>query len=82
MIDLLSKEKEIIEYLEQEYKTTSTLKNKLCAVLKCYTILKIDTTLLKDKIEQYKITQSIKEDKSNHEEKKLIGEADNILDYF
>jgi hypothetical protein len=49
MIDLLDKEKEIIEYLEQEYKTTSTLKNKLCAVLKCYTILKIDTTLLKDK---------------------------------
>ena len=40
MIDLLSKEEEIIEYLEQEYKTTSTLKNKLCAVLKCYTILK------------------------------------------
>ena len=82
MIDLLSKEKEIIEYLEQEYKTTSTLKNKLCAVLKCYTILKIDTTLLKDKIEQYKITQSIKEDKSNHEEKKPIEEADKILDYF
>ena len=26
MIDLLSKEKEIIEHLEQEYKTTSTLK--------------------------------------------------------
>jgi len=82
MIDLLSNEKEIIQYLEQEYKTTSTLKNKICAVLKCYTILKIDTTLLKDKIEQYKITQSIKEDKSNHEEKKQIEEADNILDYF
>ena len=66
MMDLLSKEKEIIEHLEQEYKTTSTLKNKLCAVLKCCTILKIDTTLLKDKIEQYKITQSIKEDKKNN----------------
>jgi hypothetical protein len=66
MLDLLRKEKEIIEHLEQEYKTTSTLKNKLCAVLKCYTILNINTTLLKDKIEQYKITQSIKEDKSNN----------------
>ena len=32
----------------------------------------IDTTLLKDKIEQYKITQSIKEDKSNHEEKSQL----------
>jgi len=82
MIDLLSKEKEIIEHLEQQYKNVSTLKNKLCAVLKCFTLLNIESKLLKDKIEHYKITQSIKEDKSNHEEKKTIEEADNIIDYF
>ena len=62
MIYLLSKEKEIIEYIEQQFKTTSTLKNKLCAVLKCYTLLNIVTQLLKDKIKHYKITQSIIED--------------------
>ena len=72
MIDLLSKEKVIIEHLEQEYKTTSTLKNKLCAVLKCFTLLNIESKLLKDKIEHYKITQSIKEDKSNHEDKNQL----------
>ena len=38
MMDLLSKEKEIIEHLEQEHKTTSTLKNKLCGIYKCYTL--------------------------------------------
>ena len=82
MMDLLSKEKEIIEHLEQEYKTTSTLKNKLCGIHKCYTLLNIESKLLKDKIEHYKITQSIKEDKRNHEEKKPIEEADTILTYF
>ena len=82
MLDLLDKEKEIIEYLEQEYKTTSTLKNKLCAILKSYTLLDIESKLLKDKIEHYNITQSIKEDKSNNEDKKPIEEADNIIDYF
>ena len=51
MIDLLSEEKEIIEHLEQEYKTTSTQKNKLCGIYKCYTLLNIESKLLKDKIE-------------------------------
>ena len=82
MMDLLSKEKETIEHLEQEYKTTSTLKNKLCGIYKCYTLLNIESKLLKDKIEHYKITQTIIEDKSNHEDKKPIEEADKILDYF
>jgi len=80
--DLYNKEKEIIDYLEQQYKTTSTLKNKLCATLKCYTLLNIECKLLKDKIEHCRITQSIKEDKSNHEDKKPIEEADTIVTYF
>jgi integrase len=82
MKDLLSKEKDIIEYLEKQYKTTSTLKNKLCGIYKCYTLLNIESTLLKDKIESYNITQAIIEDKKNHEEKKPIEEADKVLDYF
>ena len=68
MKNLLSKEKDIIEYLEKQYKTTSTLKNKLCGIYKCYTLLNIESTLLKDKIESYNITQAIIEDKKNHEE--------------
>ena len=82
MIDLLDKEKEIIEYLEKEYKTTSTLKNKLCGIYKCYTLLNVESKLLKDKIESYNITQAIIEDKKNQEEKEQIEEADKILDYF
>jgi len=72
MNDLLSKEEEIIDYLEQQYKLT--LKNKLCGIYKCYSLLNIESKLLKDKIEHYRITQSIKEDKNNHEEKKTIEE--------
>jgi len=72
MIDLLSKEKEIIEHLEQQYKLTSTLTNKLCGLYKCYSLLNIESKILKDKIEHYRITQSIKEDKNNHEDKKTI----------
>jgi len=82
MIDLLDKEKEIIEYLEKEYKTTSTLKNKLCGIYKCYTLLNVESKLLKDKIESYNITQAIIEDKKNQEEKEPIEETDKILDYF
>jgi len=44
--------------------------------------LNIESKLLKDKIEHYRITQSIKEGKSNHEEEKTIEEADTILTYF
>ena len=43
MIDLLSEEKEIIYYLEQQYKLTSTLKNKLCGIYKCYSLLNIES---------------------------------------
>jgi len=72
MIDLLSKEKEIIDCLEQQYKLTSTLKNKLCGIYKCYSLLNIESKLLKDKIEHYRIAQSIKEDKNNHEDKNQL----------
>jgi len=61
--DLFSKEKDIIEYLEKQYKTTSTLKSKLCGIYKCNTHLNIESTLLKDKIESYNMTQAIIEDK-------------------
>jgi len=82
MIDLLDKEKEIIEYLENEYKTTSTLKKNVCGIYKCYTLLNVESKLLKDKIESYNITQAIIEDKKNHEGKEPIEEADIILNYF
>ena len=54
----------------------------MCGIYKCYSLLYIESKLLKDKIEHYKITQTIIEDKSNHEDKKTIEEADTILTYF
>ena len=44
--------------------------------------MNIESKLLNDKVEHYKITQTIIEDKSNQEDKKTIEEADKILDYF
>ena len=76
MIDLLDKEKEIIEDLEGVYESTSTLKKKLCGIYKCYSLLNIESKFLKDKIESYNITQAIIEDKKNQEEKEPIEEAD------
>jgi regulator of replication initiation timing len=69
MIDLLSKEEEIIDYLEQQYKLISTLKNKLCGIYTCYSLLNIESKLLKDKIEHYRITQSIREEKATTKKK-------------
>ena len=43
----------------------------MCCV-KVFALLNIESKLLKDKIEHYKITQSIKEDKGNHEDKNQL----------
>ena len=80
--ELLKKENEIIEYIEKQYEKLSTIKNKLCGIYKVYSLLNIESIVLKSKIEHYRIAQSIKEDKSNHEDKKTIEEADTILTYF
>ena len=61
--ELLKKENEIIDYIENKYEKITTIKNKLCGMLKVYNLLNIECTLLKCKIDHYMILQSLDEDK-------------------
>jgi hypothetical protein len=71
---LLTKEKEVIEYIEEEYKKNySTVKNKLCGFYKAYTILNIESKLFKNKIQEYKTKSKIQEDKTKEENKNQQG---------
>ena len=46
---LLQNEQEIIYFIEDRYKTSlSSISSKLCGVLKCYTVLNLESKLLKD----------------------------------
>jgi len=60
---LLQKENEIIEFIETKYDKLTTIKNKLCGMLKVYNLLCIECTQLKSKIDHYMMTISIDEDK-------------------
>jgi chemotaxis protein histidine kinase CheA len=80
---LITKEKEVIEYIEAEYKNNhSTIKNKLCGFYKAYTILNIESKLFKNKIQEYKTKSKIQEDKTKEENKKPAEEGDKILSFF
>ena len=53
---LLNKEQEIINFVEDKYKTNlSSISSKLCGVLKCYTVLNLESKLIQDKIQHYKV---------------------------
>jgi integrase len=82
--DLLKKEKEIIEFVETKYDKFTTIKNKLCGMLKVYNLLNIESNLLKSKIDHYMVTLSIEEDKKkeNPIDKNTIQEAELIVNYF
>jgi len=82
--DLLKKEKEIIEFVETKYDKFTTIKNKLCGMLKVYNLLNIESNLLKSKIDHYMVTLSIEEDKKkeNPIDKKTVDEAEEIVNYF
>jgi len=82
--ELLKKENEIIEYIEKQYEKLSTIKNKLCGIYKVYSLLNIESIVLKSKIEQYKVSLTIQEDKEkeNPIDKKTIEEAEKIVNYF
>ena len=81
---LLQKENEIIEFIETKYDKLTTIKNKLCGMLKVYNLLEIECTLLKCKIDHYMVTLSIDEDtkKENPIDKKTVEEAEEIVNYF
>ena len=82
--DLLKKENEIIEFIETKYDKLTTIKNKLCGMLKVYNLLNLECTLLKSKIDHYMILQSLDEDKKkeNPMDKKTVEEAEEIVNYF
>ena len=81
---LLQKENEIIEFIETKYDKLTTIKNKLCGMLKVYNLLNLECTLLKSKIDHYMMTISIDEDKKNENpmDKKSVEEAEQIVNYF
>ena len=65
--DLFKKENEIIEYIETKYDKLSTIKNKLCGMLKVYNLLNLESNVLKSKIDHYMISLSIQEDKKKED---------------
>ena len=81
---LLHRENEIIEFIETKYDKLTTIKNKLCGMLKVYNLLNLECTLLKSKIDHYMILQSLDEDKKkeNPMDKKTVEEAEEIVNYF
>ena len=56
--ELLKKENEIIEFIEGKYDKLTTIKNKLCGMLKVYNLLNLECTQLKNKLDHYMITLS------------------------
>jgi len=81
---LLQKENDIIDFIENKYDKLTTIKNKLCGMLKVYNLLNVECTLLKSKIDHYMMTLSIQEDKvkENPINKKTVEEAESIVNYF
>jgi integrase len=84
MNDLLrTKEKQIIDYIEEEYKKNiKTIKAKLSGIKMAYKILKIDALLIENKIQEYGTKIKIEEDKSKEENRKPVEEGEKILNYF
>jgi len=82
--ELLKKESEIIDYIETKYNKLTTIKNKLCGMLKVYNLLNLECTQLKSKIDHYMVTLSLEEDKKkeNPIDKKTVEEAEEIVNYF
>jgi len=75
-------EQDIIDYLEKQYESISTIKNKLCAMYKVYKIFNIESELFKNKIDYYAKKQTIHQDKNKELNKKTIQEGDTIIKYF
>ena len=77
-------EEEIIYFIEDTYKKNiSTISTKLCGVLKCYTVLSLESKLLKERIQHYKTLLKVKKDadKEKLTDKKSIEEGEEILNH-
>ena len=77
-------EQEIIYFIEDKYKTSlSSISSKLCGVLKCYTVLSLESKLLKERIQHYKTLLKVKKDadKQKMTDKKNIEDGEEILNH-
>jgi len=77
-------EQEIIYFIEDKYKTSlSSISSKLCGVLKCYTVLSLESKLLKGRIQHFKTLLKVKQeaDKEKVMDKKTIEEGEEILEH-
>ena len=59
--ELLKIENEIIEFIEGKYDKLTTIKNKLCGILKVNNLLNLECTQLKSKIDHYMVTLSLRQ---------------------
>ena len=81
---LLQKEQEIINFIEDKDKTNlSSISTKLSGVLKCYTVLNMESKLLKDRIQHHKVLLKIQQDADKEKlmDKKTIEEGEEIINH-
>jgi len=81
---LLQKEQEIINFIEDKDKTNlSSISTKLSGVLKCYTVLNMESKLLKDRIQHYNFLLKIQQDADKEKlmDKKTIEEGEEIINH-
>jgi hypothetical protein len=79
---LLTKEQDIIDFIENQFTNDSTIKCKLCSVYKSYKILNVIGELKKNKIDFYATKQTIKQDENKEPNKKTIEEVNYIFEHF
>ena len=79
---LRTNEAEIINYIENKYENSSTIKSKLCGIYKCYKFLNIKSDLFKTKIEEYKYKTQTQTDKAKDANKKDEDEGNKIIEEF
>ena len=83
--ELLKKKMKLLKFIETKYDKLTTIKNKLCGMLKVYSsLLNLECSQLKTKIDHYMVSLSIEEDKKkeNPMDKKTVVEAEQIVNYF
>ena len=79
---LITKEQDIIEYIETQYDKNSTIKNKICSIYKAYDLLNIKSDLFKTTIQNYRAKLTIQIDEEKDSKKQTIDEGDKIIEDF
>lgn len=70
----------ICDYIESNWNSISTIKTKLCAIKKIYSIIQLDTTLFQERIKHYLTLNKINVDKKDNQ--KTIQEGQQLLEHF